>query len=169
MTYTPQPLPVVAGITWMRADLERRTIEAQPYNTFSISDENLIRVRNAMVDVNKPGGTAGQAFNGAEYPVAGKTGTAQVVGMKAGEKYDESKVSERYRDHALYIAYAPADNPKLALAILVENGGHGGSIAAPIARQVFDFFLLGKLPKPPKEPAPDAGTPTAPAEEPEHD
>ena len=148
---------------------ERRTIEAQPYNTFSISDENLIRVRNAMVDVNKPGGTAGQAFNGAEYPVAGKTGTAQVVGMKAGEKYDESKVSERYRDHALYIAYAPADNPKLALAILVENGGHGGSIAAPIARQVFDFFLLGKLPKPPKEPAPDAGTPTAPAEEPEHD
>jgi penicillin-binding protein 2 len=138
---------------------ERRTIEPQPFSMFPLSDDNYMRVRNAMIDVNKPGGTAAQAFAGAEYAVAGKTGTAQVVGMKAGEKYDESKVAERYRDHALYIAYAPADNPRIALAILVENGGHGGSAAAPIARQVFDFAILGKVPKPPAakeaQPVPD--------------
>lgn len=129
---------------------ERRAIEAQPYNTFSISDDHYRVVRDAMIDVNKPGGTAAQAFAGAEYSVAGKTGTAQVIGIKQNEKYDESKVAEHHRDHALYIAFAPAENPKIALAILVENGGHGGSAAAPIARTVFDYFLLGKLPKPPK-------------------
>lgn len=141
---------------------ERRIIEAQPFNTFPISEENLNRVRDAMIDVNKPGGTAAGAFSGAEYAVAGKTGTAQVVGMKQGEKYDENKVAERLRDHALYIAYAPADNPKIALAILVENGGHGGSAAAPIARAVFDYAILGKEPKPPKEPGQEG-------EEEEHD
>ena len=67
--------------------------------------------------------------------------------MKTGEESDEKKVKERQRDHALFIAYAPADNPKVALAILVENGGHGGSTAGPIAREVFDFALLGKRPE----------------------
>jgi penicillin-binding protein 2 len=85
----------------------------------------------------------------AKYLFAGKTGTAQVIGMK-GQKYEENKVDERHRDHALFIAYAPADDPKIALAILVENGGHGSSTAAPIARQVLDFYLLGKEPPPPK-------------------
>jgi cell division protein FtsI/penicillin-binding protein 2 len=75
---------------------ERRIVEAQPFTTFRISEDNLTRVRNAMVDVNRPGGTASAAFAGAEYAVAGKTGTAQVIGMKAGEKYDESRISERY-------------------------------------------------------------------------
>jgi penicillin-binding protein 2 len=88
-----------------------------------------------------------RAAQGAPYLVAGKTGTAQVVGMKAGEKYDEKRVKEQHRDHALFIAYAPADDPKIALAVLVENGGHGGSTAAPIAREVFDFHLLGKRPE----------------------
>ena len=64
------------------------------------------------------------------------------------------RIHERHRDHALFIAYAPADDPKIAVAILVENGGHGGSTAAPIARQVFDFYLLGKEPQPPKQPTP---------------
>jgi len=77
-----------------------------------------------------------------------------VVGMKSGEKYDEKRVRERHRDHALFIAYAPADNPKIALAVLVENGGHGGSTAAPIAREVLDFYLLGKRAAP-KLPPPD--------------
>jgi penicillin-binding protein 2 len=66
--------------------------------------------------------------------------------MKQNEKYDERRVQERHRDHALFIAYAPAEAPTIALAILVENGGHGGSTAAPIARKVFDFYLLGKEP-----------------------
>ena len=73
--------------------------------------------------------------------------------MKQGEKYDEKRVQERLRDHALFISYAPADNPKLALAILVENGGHGGAIAAPMAREVYDYFLLGKAPSARKKPA----------------
>ena len=130
---------------------DRRTIEAEPFTTFTIKNDNLTRVRDAMIDVNKPGGTAAGAFSGAPYAVAGKTGTAQVIAMKQNEKYDESKVAEQHRDHALYIAYAPADAPRIALAILVENGGHGGSAAAPIARAVFDFLLLGKEPKMPKE------------------
>jgi penicillin-binding protein 2 len=67
-----------------------------------------------------------------------------VIAMKQGENYDEKRVKEQFRDHALFIAYAPADDPKLAMALLVENGGHGGSTAAPIAREVFDYFLLGK-------------------------
>jgi penicillin-binding protein 2 len=142
---------------------ERRTIEPRPFDTFSISNANYVRVRNAMIDVNKPGGTASQAFAGAEYSVAGKTGTAQVIGMKAGEKYDESRIAERYRDHALYIAYAPAEAPRVALAILVENGGHGGSAAAPIARAVFDFAILGKLPK--QAPPPEAPQSAAAQEE----
>ena len=70
------------------------------------------------------------------------------MGVKQGEKYDASALSERNRDHAWFIAFAPADKPKLAVAVLVENGGHGGSTAAPIARKVFDYYLLGKVPKP---------------------
>ena len=68
--------------------------------------------------------------------------------MKQNEKYDERRVQERHRDHALFIAYAPADNPTIALSVLVENGGHGASAAAPIARAVMDFYLLGKEPAP---------------------
>jgi len=109
--------------------------------------EHLELVRAAMIDVSRPGGTAARAGQGAPYLIAGKTGTAQVVGMKAGEKYDEKRVQERHRDHALFIAYAPADDPKIALALLVENGGHGSSTAAPIAREVFDYHLLGKRPE----------------------
>lgn len=109
--------------------------------------EHLELVKAAMIDVTRPGGTAVRAAQGAPYLVAGKTGTAQVVGMKAGEKYDEKRVKERHRDHALFIAYAPADDPRIALALLVENGGHGGSTAAPIAREVLDFHLLGKRPE----------------------
>ena len=82
----------------------------------------------------------------AGYTIAGKTGTAQVVGMKQDQKYDASKLREEHRDHALFIAFAPADDPKLAMALLVENGGSGSGTAAPIAREVFDFFLLGKKP-----------------------
>jgi len=123
-----------------------RDIVTQPMYMLNFNPENMLRVRNALVDVTRPGGTAARAGAGAAYTFAGKTGTSQVIGMKQGEKYVESKVNERHRDHALFIAYAPAEEPKIALAVLVENGGHGGSAAAPIARLVFDYFLLGKLP-----------------------
>ena len=120
-------------------ELPVKSGEALPFKP-----EHLELVKAAMIDVTRPGGTAVRVAQGAPYLVAGKTGTAQVVGMKSGEKYDEKRVKERHRDHALFIAYAPADDPKIALAILVENGGHGGSTAGPIAREVFDFHLLGK-------------------------
>jgi len=115
-----------------------------------LNPANLAFIRDAMVGVNlEQGGTARVAFLGAPYRVAGKTGTAQVVGIAQNEKYDEKRVEERHRDHSLYIAFAPADpgeTPKIALALLVENGGWGAMAAAPIAREVMDFYLLGKLP-----------------------
>lgn len=126
---------------------------AKPVATLALKPENLELVKKAMIAVTLPGGTATRVGVGAPYLTAGKTGTAQVIAIKQGEKYVESRVSERHRDHALFIAYAPADDPKIAFAILVENGGHGGSTAGPIARMVLDYFLLGKLPPPPLPPA----------------
>lgn len=121
-----------------------------------LSHENVEIVKKGMIDVTLPGGTAAVAGAGAPYQIAAKTGTAQVVGIKQNEKYDASQVDERSRDHALFIAYAPADDPKIALAIIVENGEHGGSGAGPIARKVMDYYLLGKKPA---EPAADIATP----------
>jgi penicillin-binding protein 2 len=103
-------------------------------------------VHQAMADVLKPGGTAAGAGAGAQYVIAGKTGTAQVISIKQHQRYEEKRVAERHRDHALFVAFAPAEAPTIALAVLVENGGHGGSTAAPIARAVFDYYLLGKKP-----------------------
>ena len=122
------------------------SIEVEPVGTVPLHPQNLSLVRDAMVDVTRPGGTAAVAGAGAQYRFAGKTGTAQVVALKQNEKYDERRVQERHRDHALFIAYAPADAPTIALAVLVENGGHGASAAAPLARTVLDFYLLGKEP-----------------------
>src|SRR5688572_7325983 len=101
---------------------------------------------DAMVAVTT-GGTASVAARGAAYSIAGKTGTAQVYSVGQTEKYNEKEVAERLRDHALFIAFAPAESPKLAVAVLVENGGFGGSQAAPIARAIFDAYLV---PEPPK-------------------
>jgi penicillin-binding protein 2 len=118
-----------------------------------------------MEGVTQPGGTAASIGAGATYTIAAKTGTAQVVGIRQGEKYNASAIDERHRDHALFIAYAPAEAPRIALAVIVENGGHGGSAAGPIARQVMDYYLLGKTPAPPaKEPdvATDAVTEDVP-------
>ncbi len=121
---------------------------AQPLFDLHIPPDHLSLVKRAMTEVLKPGGTAVGAFMGVQYTVGGKTGTAQVVGMKQGEKYDAKKISEYNRDHAWFIAFAPADKPRIALAVLAENGGHGGATAAPIARKVLDYYLLGKVPKP---------------------
>jgi penicillin-binding protein 2 len=123
-----------------------------------IPPDHLKLVKSAMEAVTKPGGTAVGAGYGVEYRMAGKTGTAQVIAMKQGEKYDAKKVSEYNRDHAWFIAFAPADKPRIALAVLAENGGHGGSTAAPIARKVLDYYLLGKVPKPLQPVAEKAGS-----------
>jgi penicillin-binding protein 2 len=110
-----------------------------------------------MIAVTEAGGTAAVATRGAPYKIAAKTGTAQVFTLGQNEKYSASKVDERMRDHALFIAFAPADDPKLAVAVLVENGGHGGSVAAPVARKVFDAYLLGKYDEAPAA-EPDAAS-----------
>jgi len=135
----------------------------------TVKPENLALIRDAMVDVTRPGGTAAAAFNKAPYPVAAKTGSAQVVGMKQGEKYDERRMKKEHWDNALFIAFAPADDPKIAVGVMVENGQHGGSTAAPIARKMFDYYLLGKEPPQAEKalPKPDESAP-ADAEE-EHD
>jgi penicillin-binding protein 2 len=130
----------------------------QALGRIKLSPEYLRLVKEAMVDVTRPGGTASIAGANTPYLFAGKTGTAQVVGIKQGAKYVESQVHARHRDHALFIAFAPADNPKIVIAVMVENGGHGGSTAAPVARKVIDYWLLGKLPTiyAPEEPADEA-------------
>jgi penicillin-binding protein 2 len=89
-------------------------------------------------------GTARGISQGLEYKVAGKTGTAQVFEVAQDEEYDEETVLEKLRDHALFVSYAPADDPQIAIAVIVENGGHGSSVAAPIARRIMDAFLLEK-------------------------
>jgi penicillin-binding protein 2 len=90
--------------------------------------------------------------------MAGKTGTAQVFTVGQNERYNEKEISERHRDHALFIAFAPADNPKIAVAVLVENGRSGSGTAAPIARKVIDAYLL----PPDVQSAPQPGTPEPP-------
>jgi penicillin-binding protein 2 len=107
--------------------------------------EHIAVVRNGLVGV-VTSGTSAQVFAGAGYQSAGKTGTAQAVTIGQKDKYNAAKLAEYQRDHALYMAYAPADAPKIALAVVVENAGFGAAAAAPIARRVFDYWLLGQYP-----------------------
>jgi penicillin-binding protein 2 len=124
---------------------EKQVVVKDPPQLLGFKPEDLEIIRNAMVGVNIEG-TSASSFAGAEYTSGGKTGTAQVFTIKQNEKYEVSKVEERLRDHALFVAYAPAENPKVALALVVENGGFGAQSSAPIARRVFDFVLLGLYP-----------------------
>ena len=119
-----------------------REVAAQPTHTVPLKPEHLAAIKNALVGVSREG-TSAAAFVKSAYVSAGKTGTAQLYSLK-GEKYVAGRVDERLRDHAWYIAYAPADKPRIALAVLVENGGFGAQAAAPIARQVFDYYLVGE-------------------------
>jgi penicillin-binding protein 2 len=122
------------------------TVPKESYR-IPLKQENIDIVKSAMVGVNsEPGGTAYRAFASAGYTSGGKTGTAQVVAIKANEKYNASALAERLRDNALYTAFAPADKPRIVVAMVVENAGWGAEIAAPIARKALDFYLLGKRP-----------------------
>jgi penicillin-binding protein 2 len=107
--------------------------------------ENIAIIKAALVGVNIEG-TSASSFRGAPYTSAGKTGTAQVVQIKQNEKYDSSKLNERFHDHALFMAFAPAEEPTIALALIVENSGFGAQNAAPIARRAFDYWLLKQYP-----------------------
>jgi penicillin-binding protein 2 len=112
----------------------------------AITPKHLEVVREGMMDVMRPGGTAARSAAGAPYTIAGKTGTAQVVGIKQGARYDADRLARKHLDHALFIAYAPTENPTIVVAVMVENGGSGSGVAAPIARAVFDYYLTGNRP-----------------------
>jgi penicillin-binding protein 2 len=143
------------------ASRKPREVQPEVVGRMNVHPENLAFVQRAMVGVTQEGTSAG-VFKGAGYISAGKTGTAQVVGLKADEKYHANTMDERLRDHALYIAYAPADHPKIALAMVVENGGFGAAAAAPIARRVFDYMLRGQYPREEDMAAVRAGQATVP-------
>ncbi|MFC4932159.1 penicillin-binding protein 2 [Massilia sp. GCM10023247] len=122
-----------------------------------LKQENIDFIKQTMVGVTQDSnGTGRRAFANAGYVSAGKTGTAQVIGLK-GQKYNANAIDERHRDNALYVAFAPADKPRIAIALVVENAGFGAASAAPIARKALDYYLLGKRPTPPT-PAADAKT-----------
>jgi penicillin-binding protein 2 len=123
--------------------------------------ENLKVIRDAMVGVTQ-GGTGTRVFAGAGYVSGGKTGTAQAVSLGKNQKYNASTMEEHQRDHSLYVAFAPADDPKIALAVIVENAGFGAASAAPIARRTFDYWLLGQYPSEEDLAAVSQGKATAP-------
>lgn len=117
----------------------RRPTVTEPSHIIDLQPDHLKVIRDAMVDVTRVG-TARRAFEGITYDVAGKTGTAQMFSLR-GARYRSEEVHERLRDHALFMAYAPAEKPQIALALIVENGGWGAVTAAPIARTVLDHWL----------------------------
>ena len=120
-------------------------LPAPPTQDLGYAPENVAIIRKALVGVTQEG-TSTRVFAGATYLSGGKTGTAQAVTIGQKEKYNAKNLDELQRDHALYIAFAPADEPKIALAVVVENAGFGAEHAAPIARRVFDYWLLGQYP-----------------------
>jgi len=124
---------------------ETRRVEAQPVRQIDLKPEHVEFIKNAMAGVVKEG-TGARAFAGAAYASGGKTGTAQVFSLKSGQKYVSGQLKERLRDHSWYVAFAPVDQPKIVVAVMVENGGFGAQSAAPIARVVFDYHLTGKAP-----------------------
>jgi penicillin-binding protein 2 len=126
------------------ADKEQQVISPKPLEPKPVGQirhwENII---NAMqLVVNDIHGTAHRLSYRLPYSIAGKTGTAQVFGLKQDEEYKEEEISKKLRDHALFIAFAPVEDPQIAVAVIVENGGHGGSTAAPMVRKVMDQYLI---------------------------
>jgi penicillin-binding protein 2 len=124
---------------------QRTPVADQPVSQVPLKPEHVQEIHRALVGVNLEG-TSASSFVGAPYTSAGKTGTAQVFTVKQNEKYNASRIDERMRDHALFMAYAPAESPKVVLAMVVENAGFGAQNAAPIARRVFDYLLMGQYP-----------------------
>ncbi len=124
---------------------ERRRVSSEAQPALPYKPEHVAVINQAMFGVTQEG-TSTRIFAGAPYQSGGKTGTAQAVGIKANQRYDASRLEEHQRDHSLYIAMAPLDNPTVVLAVVVENAGFGAAAAAPMARRVFDYLLLGHYP-----------------------
>ena len=124
---------------------QRQRVASDAMEPLPLKPEHAEFIRKALYGVTQQG-TSTRVFVGAPYASGGKTGTAQAVGVKAGEKYNASKLEEHKRDHSLYIAAAPIDAPTVVLAVVVENAGFGSEAAAPIARRVFDYLLADQWP-----------------------
>jgi penicillin-binding protein 2 len=121
---------------------DTRAVVRDPSDKIAVKQSDIDFIKHAMEGV-VTNGTASKLFIGAQYQAAGKTGTAQVYSLQ-GANYKGHAVAEHLRDHALFIAFAPAEQPKIALALIVENGGWGAESAGPIARKVLDYYLVGK-------------------------
>jgi penicillin-binding protein 2 len=124
---------------------EKKPIAGEALPPLAFKPEHTDLILRALHGVTQEG-TSTRVFAGAPYKSGGKTGTAQAVGVRANEKYNASKLAEHQRDHSLYVAFAPLEAPTIALAVIVENAGFGAAAAAPIARRVFDYALLGVVP-----------------------
>ena len=124
---------------------QRQRVAHDAMEPLALKPEHVDLIRRALYGVTQEG-TSTRVFAGAPYASGGKTGTAQAVGIRQNEKYNAAKLEEHKRDHSLYIAVAPIDQPTIALAVVVENAGFGAEAAAPIARRVFDYVLLGQYP-----------------------
>ena len=139
--YQPHLVKTIEKIPdYTRIDTISQIVERYPLQR----EKNWQHVHEAMVNVvHGLRGTAHYSIGrNIQYKAAGKTGTAQVFEIAQDAEYVEADVIKKLRDHALFISYAPADNPRIAVAVIVENGGHGSSVAAPIARQIMDAYLL---------------------------
>ena len=123
---------------------QTQTVPKESYR-IPLKQENVEFIKKAMVGVTREG-TGRTIFAGAGYDSGGKTGTAQVLGIKQGEKYNKRHNGTRLADNAWYVGFAPADKPRIAIAVIVENGGWGATAAAPIVRKAMDYYLLGKRP-----------------------
>lgn len=125
---------------------ERKAVEPELLTRVTLRDEHLWeQIHASMVKVVEgPRGTA-RRIQTDRYRIGGKTGTAQVVGIPQDEEYEEGKVPKKFRDHALFIGFAPVEDPSIAVAVIVENGGHGGSVAAPIVRRIMDRYLISEV------------------------
>jgi penicillin-binding protein 2 len=125
----------------LKDDISPKFMGSANISRVLVPNQNLSIIKKGMSLVTKEGGTAAFIGRTTEYNISAKTGTAQVFGLKKGEVYDEENLRDELKDHALIIAFAPSENPKIVIAIVVENGGHGGSTAGPIAKKVFDAYL----------------------------
>lgn len=164
MQSTPLQLAHATGLMatrgkWIRPHLAKTVggepvVDEAPHPDIKLSNNKYWEsARNGMESVvHGARGTARKIGENSPYRIAGKSGTAQVVAIKQGEKYDRDKVQERHRDHALFIAYAPADKPQIAVAVMVENGESGSGVAAPVAKKVLDGWLLKHVPDEDVEP-----------------
>ena len=142
-------------------DGKKTPIVQQPPIDLGYKPGNVAAVKRGMVSV-VTGGTGRGSFGNARYSAGGKTGTAQAITIGQKEKYNAARLAERQRDHALYVAFAPAEDPKIAVAVIVENAGFGAGSAAPIARRIIDYWLLGDYPSEADMAAMQRGQATAP-------